>query len=218
MTKTCARPHGREDHHDLYPCLEPWRERSPKSRGRTSHPPTFWTVRTESCRSAIMGLCWSVLVSTGYGPQDLDKCWKTEKNCHIYFIGTVETGYGRSVYLMVSVHKIMEGVMQKRIGVLLLGAIASTTLANDGHDRLMTMSASERTKALGGVLNASGEACTPTMSFFQGFDKDKAAYWNVACSNGKAFNVQIADDKTGSTRILDCSILKMIGSEHSCPN
>lgn len=103
--------------------------------------------------------------------------------------------------------------MKRNIFLIALALFTMPVMANDGHNLLMSMKLEERTKALGKTLNASGKACTATTSFFQGFDRDRAAYWNVACSNGVAYNIQIADDREGKTRILECSILKAIGVE-----
>ena len=49
--------------------------------------------------------------------------------------------------------------------------------------------------------------------FLQGFDKDKAAYWNVKCLNGRAYTIQIPSDPFANTRILDCNIMKSLGIE-----
>jgi hypothetical protein len=100
-------------------------------------------------------------------------------------------------------------------GILLIAWFLFPAMAgaNEGHNVLMSMKPDQRTRALGQTLNASGKACTATTSFFQGFDRDRAAYWNVACSNGVAYNIQITDDKEGKTRILECSIMKAIGVE-----
>jgi RNA polymerase subunit RPABC4/transcription elongation factor Spt4 len=84
--------------------------------------------------------------------------------------------------------------------------------SNPGHNALMRMTPSDRAKFLGQVVESGGTTVcgNPTRSFFQGFDKYKGAYWNVACSNGMAYSVQIAADKGGSTKVLDCGLLKIL--------
>ncbi len=84
---------------------------------------------------------------------------------------------------------------------------------NEGHELLRSMSAEQREVALGKLLNASGEACTATTTFFEGLDRTGAAYWAVACSNGNSYVVAIKADAVGSTSIVDCAVLKLVGSE-----
>ncbi|MFQ5965807.1 MAG: hypothetical protein ACE5KZ_16160 [Candidatus Scalinduaceae bacterium] len=95
---------------------------------------------------------------------------------------------------------------------ILLVLLTNISYANEAHDRLVEMTTSERNKTFGKLLRDSGESCNSvTRSFFQGFDKDNAAYWSVACSNDRSFSVQFKDDSEGSTRIVDCELLKMLG-------
>ena len=58
------------------------------------------------------------------------------------------------------------------------------------------------------ALEGSGENCVVKENFFQGMTKDDQAIWNVRCTNGKAFMME--PDATGSTKILECSVLKFI--------
>jgi hypothetical protein len=85
--------------------------------------------------------------------------------------------------------------------------------ANVVHDLLMGLSPNEQTQKLGALLNASETPCSATVSFFRGFDEDGAAYWSVACSNGESYQIQIANDSVGSSRILECSVLMLTGND-----
>jgi hypothetical protein len=87
------------------------------------------------------------------------------------------------------------------------------TTGNKAHDMLVKMSDGERTMALGALLKESNESCIAKSSFFQGVDEDNAAYWSVACSGGEDYSIQVAADGDGSTRILECGIMKAIGVE-----
>ena len=58
----------------------------------------------------------------------------------------------------------------------------------------------------------SGESCNVTRSFFQGIDGRGNAFWNVACSNKKTIGVMMYDDRSGSTKIIECKILKAVGA------
>lgn len=104
--------------------------------------------------------------------------------------------------------------MKMTLALVFVAVVASVAFANEGHNRLMQMSPYKRSQTLANLLAASGKDCgQATRSFFQGFDKDKAAYWNVECSKGTAYNIQIIDDNRGSTRILECSVMKAMGIE-----
>ena len=45
----------------------------------------------------------------------------------------------------------------------------------------------------------------------QGMDKTGAAIWNVACSNKSSYVIMVYNDAQGSTKILDCAVLKAVG-------
>jgi hypothetical protein len=83
--------------------------------------------------------------------------------------------------------------------------------ANEVVNILEKLPENERTQKLGGLLNASDTPCVATISFFRGVDKDGAAYWSVACSNGKSYAIQVNNDSEGSSKIADCDVLKTAG-------
>ena len=57
---------------------------------------------------------------------------------------------------------------------------------------LESKSSSERASLFANLLHQSGKGCgKATRTFLQGYDKDGAAYWNVSCSNGQSYNVQV---------------------------
>ena len=99
---------------------------------------------------------------------------------------------------------------------LLLSAavvMAFPVLSNTGHGMLLAAPETKRQTAFSNLLTASGEKCpSVTKTFYQGSDKKENAFWNVQCSNGKAFVVQLFNDSKGSTKILDCAILKAINA------
>lgn len=96
------------------------------------------------------------------------------------------------------------------VGVWVLSAQAQ---ANPAHDALQKMSEAQRTTALGRLLVASGERCErPSRTFFQGSHRDGSAFWSVDCGAGRAYQVMIKADKAGSTRILECSVMKALNA------
>ena len=95
-----------------------------------------------------------------------------------------------------------------------LTLLSFTVAANEMSKILELQSAGERASTLAALLHQSGKACGEAVrTFLQGYDSDGAAYWNVACSNGLSYNIQVPADPTANTRILDCVIMKAIGVE-----
>ncbi len=85
---------------------------------------------------------------------------------------------------------------------------------NQASTLLESKSSSERLLVITKLLYQSGESCGKAIRvFLQGYDRDAAAYWNVACNNGQAYSIQVSADSSGNTRITGCSILKAIGVE-----
>ena len=72
----------------------------------------------------------------------------------------------------------------------------------------------EKAVVLQNLLNESGKECGNAIkTFMQGHDKEDSVYWNVLCSNGKSYSIQIPADPAANTRILECDVLKAIGIE-----
>lgn len=90
--------------------------------------------------------------------------------------------------------------------------VSATASANKTHDMLSSRSEEERNRALAQFMERSGERCGQvTRSFFQGMEKKSGkAFWNVRCSNKKSFSIMIYNDRVGSTKIMECSILKAV--------
>lgn len=66
----------------------------------------------------------------------------------------------------------------------------------------------ERRQLLRTIVLSAGEPCErPTRAFHQGSDPKSGDFWNVACSGGKAYMVQLEGTKTS---VLDCGVLKPV--------
>jgi hypothetical protein len=83
--------------------------------------------------------------------------------------------------------------------------IAST--GNVAHDQLMTHTQREQAFLLGQIAQ---EGCVGNRAFYMGMDKERDAYWSVGCTNGASYQVQIKPNATGSTRVLECSVLRAV--------
>ena len=88
--------------------------------------------------------------------------------------------------------------------------VAQPPARNSAHDAMAALSERDRNARLSYALQ--DESCRVTRSFFQGFDKSGAASWNVACANGKTLSILINNDARGSSRILDCAVLKALAN------
>jgi hypothetical protein len=67
------------------------------------------------------------------------------------------------------------------------------------------MTPSERSTLLS---TAVGEGCSVSETFVQGLDRERKAYWNVRCRNGKTYAIALSQD--GSSRVLECGTLKAV--------
>lgn len=79
---------------------------------------------------------------------------------------------------------------------------------NPSHDKLSALSETGQAIVLGQAV--VGRPCEGTRAFYMGMDKERAAYWSVGCSDGRSYQIQIQPDSTGSTRALDCAVVKAI--------
>ncbi|MDM0057818.1 hypothetical protein [Variovorax fucosicus] len=100
-----------------------------------------------------------------------------------------------------------------------LALAGQPALANPAHDRLAAMSDPQRGAALAGLLRASGEQCiSASRTLHQGNDRSGNAFWNIQCARGESFAVQINNDSRGSTRLLNCKVLKAVAGCHVSRN
>lgn len=91
----------------------------------------------------------------------------------------------------------------------LLFAVASH--ANPAHDHVKLMPESQRKAFFAKYLTRSGEKCAKaSKTFYQGSDKSGAAFWNVACDGGGNHVVLINNDASGSSKVMDCKVLKVL--------
>ncbi len=83
---------------------------------------------------------------------------------------------------------------------------------NPVNDQIAALPEAKRQVLFAKLLSSSGERC-PSVSrtFFQGAASNGAAFWSVACNGGKEWQVMVNGDSGGSTRILECSVLKSVG-------
>lgn len=97
--------------------------------------------------------------------------------------------------------------------VLVVFSNPGVALANKAHGMIEKMPNNDRNTTFTAFLKNSGEDCgTVTRNFFQGFDKSRNAFWNVACSNKKSYVIMINNDSAGSTKIMSCAVLKAVNA------
>jgi len=104
--------------------------------------------------------------------------------------------------------------MKLFVMLITITTFSALVVANDVSKILESKSSVDRAAILTNLLHQSGKECgKATRSFLQGYDKDDAAYWNVACTNGQSYNVQVPSNPSAKTRIMECGIMKAIGVE-----
>jgi hypothetical protein len=103
------------------------------------------------------------------------------------------------------------------ISICIVVSLPSVSRAeNPTHALLAKKSVADQAYFLGVVVESVGDSCKGTKPFFRGFNKETgAAYWSVRCSNGSTYQVEIAADATGSTNVLDCKMLELLGGKES---
>jgi hypothetical protein len=78
---------------------------------------------------------------------------------------------------------------------------------NKAHNELAKVSPAARTLILAEV---AGEGCVGSRSFYMGTGSDGAAYWSVGCFNGASYYVEIQPNATGSTKVVNCAVLRTV--------
>ena len=90
--------------------------------------------------------------------------------------------------------------------------------ANKAHQMLVDRTDEERNEALTVLLHKNKNNCDVVVrNFFQGFEPEGGAFWNVTCGNEQSFMILIENDARGSTRIMDCvEIQSLTKGKHEC--
>jgi len=96
---------------------------------------------------------------------------------------------------------------------LIVFSVPVAALANKAHGMIERIPDKDRNATFTAFLKNSGEDCGSIIrNFFQGFDKKMNAFWNVACSNKKSYVIMINNDAVGSTKIMNCTVLKAVNA------
>lgn len=102
--------------------------------------------------------------------------------------------------------------MSRSIMAISLLVFASLSYGNVASDILSTRTSSQQVQILGNILNSAGELCDPRQVFFQGLDLYGAAYWDIACADGRSFVIQIANNAAATSTIIQCSAMNSLGA------
>jgi hypothetical protein len=100
--------------------------------------------------------------------------------------------------------------MHRMISTAALFTLVASAHSNEAHNRLSALDEGKQKYALAHVIRSAGEDCRRvTRVFFQGIEKKtQMAMWHARCDNNKSFVVSLANDRVGSTGVLDCAVLK----------
>ncbi|MDX1410811.1 MAG: hypothetical protein R3351_01515 [Nitrospirales bacterium] len=83
--------------------------------------------------------------------------------------------------------------------------------ANKAHQILSHKSNQARNEALTVLFIQTEEDCNFVVkNFFQGLEPEGGALWNVTCGNGNSYVILIENDDRGSTRIMNCALIKSL--------
>jgi hypothetical protein len=75
-------------------------------------------------------------------------------------------------------------------------------------ESLNVLTSDRRRMILAAIVRSSGDPCNSvTRDFFQGGNRKDGEFWNVACSSGRSYTIQVKNDANRSTKILDCSVI-----------
>lgn len=103
-----------------------------------------------------------------------------------------------------------------RLRLLAAAAALSTSsiaFSNPAHDQIQALGDAKRATFFAAYLTRAGERCASvSRTFFQGMDTRGAAFWNVQCAGGEAWQLMINNDAGGSARYLSCSMLKTMNA------
>jgi hypothetical protein len=88
-------------------------------------------------------------------------------------------------------------------------AASATLPVNLAQEKLLTATEQERQAILTAYLARDKVTCTGvSKTFYQGSDHKGNVFWNLACSEGTTYVIQIFNNEINSTRSYDCVRLK----------
>lgn len=112
--------------------------------------------------------------------------------------------------------------MHRQFRQRLLHALAAATSiflscnsnASPTSDQVAALSEEKRQAVFARFMKREGKRCPKVnKTFFQGLSKDRTAYWSIACTGGKDWQIVIKNTGEGEMTTLDCAFLKAIGAD-----
>ena len=88
-----------------------------------------------------------------------------------------------------------------------ISATDAISTGNGVSDQLAGLPKYAQADLLAKVVN---DNCTGTDAFFMGAAEDHQAFWSVRCTDGRSFQVAIEPNATGTTSIMNCTLLKAV--------
>lgn len=78
-------------------------------------------------------------------------------------------------------------------------------------EQIQALGEDDRRSIFKKLLSSEDRGCsTIKATFFQGSDSSGAAFWSVQCA-GNAYQVMIKNNATGSSKVMDCETMKVLG-------
>lgn len=96
------------------------------------------------------------------------------------------------------------------ITVILMG-LTSPAHA-DNYKFLLSQPKNEQYRIFQTSVNSAGKSCSKiTGDLFMGSDREENGYWSLSCAGGENYVLQIMNDSTGRTKVMECELMAMIG-------
>jgi hypothetical protein len=92
--------------------------------------------------------------------------------------------------------------------------LACHSSATETSNQVAALSEEKRQVLFAKLMKREGKRCPRVnKTFFQGRSKDGNAYWSIACTGGKDWQIVIKNASEGEMTTLDCAFLKAVGGD-----
>jgi hypothetical protein len=89
-----------------------------------------------------------------------------------------------------------------------LPTIPSSNGRNPAHDQFVKLTMANRLEAFRRIETG----CTHRDHEWLGIANDNSSYWRLDCAGGTAYLIRIQGDAQGTTKSVECSVLRAIGA------
>jgi hypothetical protein len=92
--------------------------------------------------------------------------------------------------------------------------LSCSSSASPISDQVAALTEEKRQTVFARLMKREGKPCpSVNKTFFQGVSKEGTAYWSIACTRGKDWQIVIKNTGEGEMATLDCAFLKAVGGD-----